>query len=191
MDQNGLKSNVSRSLAFGHLGYRVVELRLRLRQVLAWVRSQVTTGGVHMKYSVPLGRVLYSLIFLMASLGHFSQGTIKYAAAQGVPLATVAVPFSGILALLGGLSVALGYKAKWGAGLLVLFLIPVTVMLHNFWAMQDPVTAQMHQVMFLKNVSMLGGALLIFNFGSGPLSVDAWQRVRTAKVVQDSEKVAA
>ena len=75
--------------------------------------------------------------------------------------------------------------------MLALFLIPVTVMLHNFWAMQDPVTAQMHQVMFLKNVSMLGGALLIFNFGSGPLSVDAWQRVRTAKVVQDSEKVAA
>jgi putative oxidoreductase len=144
-----------------------------------------------MKVSVLVGRLLYSLIFLMASLGHFSQGTINYAAAQGVPLAAVAVPVSGILALLGGLSVALGYKAKWGAGLLALFLIPVTVMLHNFWAMQDPVTAQMHQVMFLKNVSLLGGALLILNFGSGPLSLDAWQRVRTARAVQGREKVAA
>ena len=144
-----------------------------------------------MKYSVPVGRVLYSLIFLMASLGHFSQATINYAAAQGVPLATVAVPLSGILAFLGGLSVALGYKAKWGAGLLALFLIPVTVMLHNFWAMQDPATAQMHQAMFLKNISMLGGALLIFNFGSGPFSLDAWQRARPAKVVQGREKVAA
>ena len=144
-----------------------------------------------MKVSVVVGRILYSLIFLMASLGHFSQGTINYAAAQGVPLATVAVPLSGALALLGGLSVALGYKAKWGAGLLVLFLLPVTLMLHNFWAMQDPAAAQMHQVMFLKNVSMLGGALLILNFGSGPLSLDAWQRVRPARTVQRSEKVAA
>jgi putative oxidoreductase len=148
-------------------------------------------GGAEMKVSVLLGRVLYSLIFVMASLGHFSQGTITYAAAHGVPLATVAVPASGVLALLGGLSVALGYKAKWGAGLLALFLIPVTLMLHNFWAMQDPATAQMHQVMFLKNVSMLGGALLIFNFGSGPLSLDAWRRVRPARVVPDREKVAA
>ena len=144
-----------------------------------------------MKVSVLAGRVLYSLIFLMASFGHFSQGTINYAAAHGVPLATVAVPASGILALLGSLSVALGYKAKWGAGLLVLFLVPVTVMLHNFWAMQDPATAQIHQVMFLKNVSMLGGALLILNFGSGPLSLDAWRRVRPAKVIQGREKAAA
>jgi putative oxidoreductase len=144
-----------------------------------------------MKVWVLVGRVLYSLIFIVASLGHFSQGTINYAAAQGVPLATVAVPLSGILALLGGLSVALGYKAKWGAVLLGLFLLPVTVMLHNFWAMQDPATAQMHQVMFLKNVSMLGGALLILNFGSGPLSLDAWQKVRSAGTVEGREKVAA
>ena len=144
-----------------------------------------------MKYSVLVGRLLYSLIFLLAGLGHFSQGTINYAAAHGVPWATVAVPVSGILALLGGLSVALGYKAKWGAGLLVLFLLPVTVMLHNFWAMQDPVIAQMHQAMFMKNVSILGGALLIFNFGSGPLSLDAWQRVRTAGAVHGKARVAA
>jgi putative oxidoreductase len=144
-----------------------------------------------MKYSVLVGRLLYSLIFLLASLGHFSQGTISHAAAQGVPLATVAVPLSGILALLGGLSVALGYKAKWGAGLLALFLLPVTIMLHNFWAIHDPVTAQVHQVMFLKNVSMLGGALLILNFGSGPLSLDAWQSARTTRAVQGTDKVAA
>jgi putative oxidoreductase len=144
-----------------------------------------------MKVSVLLGRVLYSLIFVMASLGHFSKGTVDFAAAHGVPLAPIAVPASGILALVGGLSVALGYKAKWGAGLLALFLIPVTLTFHNFWAMQDPVTAQMHQIMFLKNVSMLGGAILILNFGSGPLSLDAWQRVLPARAVQGRQKVAA
>ena len=146
-----------------------------------------------MKYSVLVGRLLYSLIFVMASLGHFSQGTINYAAAHGVPFASVAVPISGILALLGGLSVALGYKAKWGAGLLALFLLPVTFTLHNFWAIQDPAAAQMHQVMFLKNISMLGSALLILNFGSGPLSLDACQSVRLAREARDrgGEKVAA
>ena len=127
-----------------------------------------------MRYLVLLGRILYSLIFVMASFGHFSKGTIGYAAAQGVPLASIVVPLSGVMALLGGLSVVLGYKAKWGAWLLVLFLVPVTVMMHNFWAVNDPMMAQMQQAMFMKNLSMLGGALLISYFGAGPLSLDAW-----------------
>jgi putative oxidoreductase len=96
-----------------------------------------------------------------------------YAAQQGVPIAGLLVPLSGVIALAGALSVLLGYRARIGAGLLVLFLVPVTVMLHNFWAVADPMMAQMQQVMFLKNLSMLGGALLIAHFGAGPLSVDA------------------
>ncbi len=128
----------------------------------------------------------------MASLGHFSSGTIGYAAAQGVPLASIAVPLSGIFALLGGLSVALGYKAKWGAWLLVLFLAPVTVMLHNFWAAQDPTMAQMQQIMFMKNLSMLGGAILVSYFGAGPLSLDAWQEARSVQgLLQGRQEVTA
>ncbi len=119
------------------------------------------------------GRILFSAIFIMSAFGHFSKGTIGYAAAQGVPLASIAVPLSGIIALLGGLSVALGYKARWGAWLLVLFLLPVTLLMHNFWTVKDPMMAQMQQIMFMKNVSMLGGALLISHFGAGPLSLDA------------------
>jgi putative oxidoreductase len=143
-----------------------------------------------MKYIVLFGRVLYSLIFVMASLGHFSKGEIGYAAAQGVPLASIVVPLSGVMAFLGGLSVVLGYKAKWGAWLLVLFLVPVTVMMHNFWAVNDPMMAQMQQAMFMKNLSMLGGALLISYFGAGPLSLDAWLRSRSVSV-QGKEGVIA
>jgi putative oxidoreductase len=73
----------------------------------------------------------------------------------------------------GGLSILLGYKAKIGAWLLVLFLVPVTLLMHNFWAVKDPMMAQMQMAMFLKNVTMLGGALLISQFGAGRLSVDA------------------
>jgi putative oxidoreductase len=128
---------------------------------------------------VPFGRMLFSAIFLTAAPGHFSQQTIAYAAQQGVPFADILVPLSGIMAAAGGLSVLLGYRTRIGAALLAMFLIPVTIMLHNFWAIEDPMMAQMQQAMFLKNLSMLGGALLIAHFGPGPVSLDA-RRVRAA-----------
>ena len=122
---------------------------------------------------VVLGRFFFVLIFLMAGPLHFSKPEVAYAAAQGVPLASILVPFSGVLAFAGGLSILLGYRAKVGAWLLVLFLVPVTVMMHNFWAVHDPMMAQVHMAMFMKNVAMLGGALLISQFGAGPFSLDA------------------
>jgi putative oxidoreductase len=128
------------------------------------------------RYLVPVGRALFALVFLMAGPGHFMPQTIAYAASRGVPLASIAVPVSGVLALLGGLSVLLGYRARVGAWLLVLFLVPVTLMLHRFWGISDPVMAQTQQVMFLKNISMLGAALLITHFGAGPISLDRRRR---------------
>jgi putative oxidoreductase len=122
---------------------------------------------------VVLGRFFFVLLFLMSGPSHFSKQTIAFAASQGVPLASIAVPLSGVLALAGGLSILLGYRAKLGAWLIVLFLVPVTLMMHKFWAVQDPMMAQMQMGMFMKNVSMLGGALLISQFGAGPFSLDA------------------
>ena len=110
-----------------------------------------------MKYLVLLGRILFAAIFISAAPGHFTTGTIAYAAGKGVPLASIAVPLSGIIALLGGLSILAGYKARYGAWLLVLFLVPVTVMMHNFWAITDPMAARTQYIMFMKNLSMLGG----------------------------------
>jgi putative oxidoreductase len=69
----------------------------------------------------------------------------------------------------------LGYRTRIGAAIVVVFLIPVTVMMHNFWAMSDPMMVQMQLAMFLKNISMLGGALLLAYFGAGPFSLDARQ----------------
>ena len=126
-----------------------------------------------MRYLVLAGRLLYSAIFIMGSPGHFTQQYVGYAAQQGVPAARVLVPLSGLIALAGGLSVLLGYRAKVGAWLLVVFLVPITLAIHNFWAVHDPMAAQIQQVMFMKNLSMLGAALLISYFGAGPLSFDA------------------
>ena len=85
---------------------------------------------------------------------------------------TVLVPISGIMAIIGGLSIFLGYKAKWGAWLLVAFLIPVTLMMHAFWKLDNPMEYQVQMAMFMKNISMLGAALLIAWFGAGPVSLD-------------------
>jgi putative oxidoreductase len=122
---------------------------------------------------VVLGRFFFALIFLMAGANHFSKQTIGYAASQGVPLAAVAVPLSGVLAIAGALSIVSGYRAKLGAWLIVLFLVPVSLMMHKFWTVTDPMMAQIQMILFMKNVSMLGGALLISHFGAGPFSLDA------------------
>ena len=125
-----------------------------------------------MKYVLLIGRILFSLIFLKTIIGHFAPETIQYASSSGVPFASVLVPFSGIMAFLGALSIIFGYKAKIGAWLIVLFLVPVTFTMHNFWSITDPMAQQMQMIMFMKNISMLGGALMITYWGTGPLSLD-------------------
>ena len=136
-------------------------------------QPQSTTGSGPI---VLLGRFLFAAIFVMSGPRHFMSQTIAYAAAQGVPLASIAVPLSGAIALVGGLSILLGYRAKIGAWLIVLFLALVTPMLHKFWGITDPMMQQMQMAMFFKNASMLGAALLITQLGSGPWSLDAQKK---------------
>jgi len=141
--------------------------------VFTTVSHGVEAKSVSRGALVLLGRFFFALLFLMAGSNHFSKQTIGHAASQGVPLASLAVPLSGIIALAGGLSILLGYRAKLGAWLIVLFLVPVTLMMHKFWAVTDPMMAQIQMVMFMKNVALLGGAILISQLGAGPLGLDA------------------
>jgi putative oxidoreductase len=126
-----------------------------------------------MRYVYLVGRVLFSLIFITAAPRHFTHEGIQHAAELGVPFASLLVPISGVMALTGGLSIAAGYKARWGAWLLVGFLVPVTVMMHAFWTLRDPLMIRLQQAMFAKNISMLGAALLITQFGAGEVSFDS------------------
>jgi putative oxidoreductase len=98
------------------------------------------------------GRFLFALIFLMAGANHFNKQTIGYAASQGVSLAAIAVPLSGVLAIAGGLSILFGYRAKLGVWLIALFLVPVSLMMHKFWTVSDPMMAQIQMILFMKNV---------------------------------------
>ncbi len=125
-----------------------------------------------MQFVVVLGRVFYSAIFIVSSFKHFFRETIEYGMSHGVPMAPFLVPFSGFLALAGGLSILLGYKARYGAWLLVIFLVPVTLTMHRFWGPMDPQLLQIEQIMFMKNLALLGAALMFTRLGSGPMSLD-------------------
>jgi putative oxidoreductase len=131
-----------------------------------------------MRYVALAGRQLFSILFIVASASHFSQDTIEAAGRHGVPLAGLLVPLSGVIALMGGLSVLVGFQTRLGAWLLVIFLVPVTLLMHNFWSAADPAAFQLEEAMFMKNITMLGGALLISYFGAGPLSFDAFVQPR-------------
>ena len=125
------------------------------------------------RYLALFGRILYSAIFILASFGHFSKQTIEYAANRGIPMAEILVPLFGVIALIGGVSVLLGFYARIGAWLLIIFLLPATFMMHTFWTISDPKAAMLEQIMFMKNLALLGAAFLIAHFGSGPFSIRA------------------
>jgi len=125
-----------------------------------------------MAYLLLLGRILFILIFFISVPENFTQEKIKSAAANGLPFAQVLVPLGSIVALIGAASVLLGIEAKWGAWLTIIFLIPVTLVQHKFWAIDDPSKRKMQYISFMKNISIMGGALFIAVFGSGPLSLD-------------------
>lgn len=124
--------------------------------------------------AIPLiGRILFSLIFIVSAIGHFSPTTIDMASAAGVPLAQITVPFSGIMELVGAMLIILGYRGRIGALLIAAFLVPVTLMMHPFWATPTAVEAMMHKAMFMKNMSLFGAALIIAYLGTGPYSLDS------------------
>ncbi len=125
-----------------------------------------------MKYVVLLGRVLFSSIFILKSFHHFSPVSVDYAMSMGVPMASILVPIAGVLSLLGGLSILLGYKARMGAWLLVIFLLPITFIMHKFWEVKDGHLVMFQHFCFMKNLSMLGAVLMIAYFGTGPFSLE-------------------
>ena len=125
-----------------------------------------------MRAIVPMGRVLFALIFIASIVGHFSSAEISEASAHGVPLATILVPLAGLIALVGGVSVLLGYRARFGALLLLVFLVPVTLIMHKFWGLPDPQMAMLQKINFMKNTALAGTCLLLMYHGSGPYSLD-------------------
>ena len=124
-----------------------------------------------MQRFIPLtARILMSLIFLSSLMGKLAnfEGTAGYMRHAGMTFATELFLVGAIvLLLLGGLSLLLGYKAKSGAVLLMIFLIPATLIFHTDFA------DRVQMIMFMKNLAIMGGLLMVIAYGSGPFSLDS------------------
>jgi putative oxidoreductase len=110
-----------------------------------------------------IGRILFVVLFVLSGVtNHFSRGGIAYARSYNAPAPEVMVPLSGAVIIVASAMVVLGVFADLGALLLAAFLIPVSFFMHAYWKETDPQMRQAQQINFLKNVGLLGGALVIF-----------------------------
>jgi putative oxidoreductase len=124
------------------------------------------------KFGPVVGRCLIALIFLLSGfskIGGFDQ-TAGFMASKGLPMAEVLLVLTIIIEIGAALVLIVGWQARLGAAALLLWMIPVTFIFHNFWA--APVAQQqIEMAMFLKNLAMMGGLLYVMAFGSGRYSV--------------------
>lgn len=126
------------------------------------------------KFTPLVGRLILAAIFLISGLGKIGNwgGTAGYMAAKGMPLVSLFLLGAIVIEVLGGASIVLGLKARLGALALIVFLIPVTLIFHNFWAFEGQ-AMQQQVIQFLKNLSILGGLLFVAVYGAGPVSIDS------------------
>ena len=121
-----------------------------------------------------LGRVLLSAIFIIAGLEKIPgwTNTLGYMQSKGMHAASFFLACAIVIEIVGGLSILLGYRARVGALMLALYLVPVSLIFHNFWMLSGP-DAQMQFVNFLKNITIIGGLLGIVANGAGAWSMDS------------------
>ncbi len=127
-------------------------------------------GGLYTSKNVIslIARILLSALFLLSAFNKISNpaGTQQYMTANGMPLVGLLYIAAVVIELGGGLSVLLGYKVRTGAIALAIFLIPATLIFHTNFA------DQIQQIMFMKNIAIFGGLLMIIQYGAGRISLD-------------------
>ena len=122
---------------------------------------------------VLIARILLALMFLLAGISKFAglEGTAGYIASKGLPLPQLLALGTAALEVVAALMLIVGWQARWAALALAAFTLLATLLFHNFWAM--PAEQQMvQQLMFMKNISVVGGLLVVFGLGAGTLSLD-------------------
>ena len=121
-----------------------------------------------------VGRLLLALLFLPAGIskiGGFA-GTIGYIASKGLPLPTVAAAIAVLVEVAGGLALIAGFGTRWAALALAGFTVVATFIFHNFWGVPAD-QAMVQQLMFFKNIAVVGGLLVLAAHGAGAWSLDA------------------
>ncbi|MEL6555385.1 MAG: DoxX family protein [Cyanobacteria bacterium J06621_11] len=134
------------------------------------------------KYTPLIARTFIAVIFIMTGINKITgfAGTQQQIASVGIPLAALVTVFTIVFEIVGGLSLILGYKARIGGILLLLFLVPATLMFHN------PVVDPTQMIQFMKNLAIIGGLLMVTVYGSGPVSLDGQSRFEAAQTSIDS-----
>lgn len=122
--------------------------------------------------SALIGRVLIAALFIPAGINKIGgfEGTVGYIASVGLPLATVGAVVAILVEVLAGAALLVGYRTKQAALVLALFTVVATVLFHNFWAMPAD-QAFMQQLMFMKNIAVVGGLLVVAALGGGAWSI--------------------
>ncbi len=121
-----------------------------------------------------VGRLLLALLFLPAGLSKITgfAGTAGYIASKGMPMAQAAAAAAIVIEVGGAIALIAGFGTRWAALVLAFFTLVATVVFHNFWAM-PPEQVMMQQLMFFKNIAVIGGLLTLAAWGAGAWSVDA------------------
>jgi putative oxidoreductase len=120
-----------------------------------------------------IGRILMSQVFILSGINFIMNFSAMEAVVKsgGLPLPPVATACAAAIELLGGLAVLFGFQTKAVSWILFVFLIPTTLIFHNFWAVAGP--ARVNQLInFQKNLAVMGGLLILAYFGAGGYSID-------------------
>ena len=131
-----------------------------------------------------LGRIMIAFIFLMSAVGNKIpqfDATAGYMAGEGVPLPKLMLVGAIIFLIAGSLSVIVGFRARVGAALLLIFLALATYYFHDFWTLEGQ-ERQMQMIQFMKNISLMGTMVFLIANGPGALSWD--HRTGTDKVTE-------
>lgn len=113
-----------------------------------------------------IGRILFCALFIASGIGQLVdlEGSTRYATAKSIGPARTGVIASAVALIIGGVSVLFGIWGDLGALLLVITLIPLTFLMHQFWAERDPIAKQTELSMFMKNIALIGGCVLLFSW---------------------------
>ena len=125
------------------------------------------------RYTPLFGRIFLSLIFIVSGFGKLLDfgGTAGYMETYGIPMPSLLLVFAILFELGGGALLLIGFQARLAALALVVFTVLATLIFHDFWSLAGA-EREMQFINFMKNLSMIGGLLLVVGFGSGPLSLD-------------------
>ena len=119
-------------------------------------------------------RVLMALLFLIAGFGKICgfEGTVGYIASKGLPLPQLGAVIAVVVEFIGAIALIVGFQTRLVAFIMAVFTIAAGVFFHNYWAMPSD-QVYVNQIMFMKNLSIAGGLLMMSAFGAGALSIDA------------------